>query len=85
MLWGVTYDEAEPYARRQLERRAVDVALLNLFGVKLPTTGQTPAAGGGRVRGVGEACRGTLLPVCQPKFGDKLPVLCRTCPGPRKG
>jgi hypothetical protein len=81
----VTLDEAAPYARRQLEKRAVDAALLGFLGVRLPEAAPSVqhSAFSTQHKGVGGACGEKLIPLCRPIYGDKLPIACRTCPGPR--
>ena len=79
--WTTTLQDAEPYARRQIERRSVDLAILGLLGVSLP--GPTPEPMPRKHGALGAACGHKLIPLCQPIYGEKLSTACRSCPGPR--
>ena len=67
--------DSAPYIRRQVERQAVDRAILGYFGIKLFQDEKVE-----RNQAIGEACKNKDLAECRLVFGDGLNQACKTCP-----
>lgn len=75
ILGNVIPNQAEPYLKRQVERRAVEKAILSYFGIKLFQDEKVE-----RNQDVGEHCNNKDITECQLVFGDALNQVCKTCP-----
>lgn len=80
LLAHTTPRESEPYLERQAERRAVDMAILGMVGVKLPWHENGKAEVKKQDQGIGEYCQGKCISECTMAFGEALWMACRTCP-----
>ena len=87
MLERVRLAEVEPYLQRRTEHREYERAVLGWCGVQLPWLLPTSPLAKPAIpqdQGLGQACQQQMVPLCRDFFGDQLPVLCRTCPGPKR-
>lgn len=72
---NVIVGQAEPYLKRQVERRAVETAILGYFGIKLFQDAKIE-----RNQAIGENCKNKDIDECRALFGAALNQVCRTCP-----
>lgn len=75
ILENVIPNQAEPYLKRQVERRAVEKAILSYFGIKLFQDEKVE-----RNQVIGEYCKNKDIAECQALFGAALNQVCKTCP-----